>query len=73
MEIEKVDFPTSAYTVACDTFDVTLEARLHKASANEVKLNLVLDGGDQLSLYLEDVELLIEYLNSIKTYIKPRN
>ena len=69
--IEKATFPTTKQEIACDYFDKILTTGLHKTEeSKEVKLNVVLDG--EVSLYREDVEMLIHHLEDLLPFVACR-
>lgn len=63
--------PTSKYSVYCDTFDKELSAQLHQTDAGETKALLSLDG--EVSLYREDVDQLVHYLQGVRKLVQSRD
>ena len=68
--IEKARYPTTKQEIACDYFDKILTTKLHETEGREVKLNAALDG--EVSLYREDVEMLIHHLEDLLPFVACR-
>lgn len=74
--MEKAQYPTSTYQVACDHFDTFATAKIHQTDDGlKLKLTLENESGDEplsISLFREDVEAMISFLTSLKNNIKTR-
>ena len=69
-DIEKATYPTTRQRIACDYFDKVLDTGLHQTEDGEVKVNIKLDG--EVSLYQEDVAMLITHLTYLQQFARPR-
>lgn len=80
--MSKAKQPTSQYQVFCDTFDTKAEAKIHKAGGKQ-KLLLTIGNEDgsiikecseaSISLYREDIEMMIGFLQSALYFTENRN
>lgn len=71
-KIEKATYPTSQYTASCDTFDSHLKVGLHETEdTKEVKVLVDLNG-EEVSLYQEDVAMLIANLTHLQEFAVER-
>lgn len=77
--MEKSKTPTSQYQVFCDTYDMKCEVKIHLTDEGEQKLHLslnkVTDASDKLSLslYAEDVKMLVSFLEAALPKLDNRN
>lgn len=68
--MEKAKYPTTAQEIACDYFDKVLRTSLHETEDGEIKLHVELDG--EVSLYREDVDMLVRHLGDLAEHAQPR-
>ncbi len=82
-EIKKAKVPTSELSIYCDHFDSKVNISIHNPSGRQIKLLVEIGNIDtkthtmtnnqSLSLYREDVEVLISSLNAMVGNLDRRN
>ena len=84
--MEKSKVPTSQYKVFCDTFDMELTAKIHQVDKKDgyggmiredkLLIEMQKESSEEklsLSLYREDVQMMIGFLEAVKKHIDYRD
>lgn len=68
--------PSSRYEVYCGLYDTRFQSRLHQIDGEtKIKLSIQSNYGNEsksISIYKDDLEMMIEFLQSIKQYVSER-